>query len=190
MKTILIIISYFLLGIFFNLVGPLNKRLKEEFKKIDAQKFASKILRKKTKKYTRGKIIIRVMTIILFPFFLVIAIISDIQDKQKKLQDNKDTNLSEKRGLFFSYINGIGYLTCKDCGNKQEILAFMHSIDSSTTGYQCQDCGHFQKVFSYKHQATNIPRCEKCGGTLSRDEPIFCQVCKSKNVEYKFKIMS
>jgi primosomal protein N' len=54
-------------------------------------------------------------------------------------------------------------------------------------GAQCQNCGKFYEIASRSKQ--EVTECEY-GGKLSREKPIFCPECKSKNMHYDMKYIT
>jgi hypothetical protein len=93
--------------------------------------------------------------------------------------------------LYFSRISGHGTLLCHTCGHEQSLTAFLHGDDedepSSAAGFQCKSCGKC-KSFT-ENTIQNDPRPCDCGGTFSREEIIFCPVCKSHDMAYKTEFM-
>ena len=88
------------------------------------------------------------------------------------------------RQLYYKHMGGQGTISCYDCGYKSEIVSFLHGVNNAVSGYQCQGCGSFQSLKTIK------PLTCSCGGELSRDKPIFCPQCKSKNMEYWCSILT
>ncbi|MBN2662834.1 MAG: hypothetical protein JXR68_04220 [Bacteroidales bacterium] len=198
---LLIITIYLILSLLLNIIGPLSKKINSEFKKIDNQMLSEQVLKGPKKnikaKFIRAKIILRLLTIIFFPLFIIVLLISKKQEnKQIKKQEQQKINLTNKdwtklKGLFFTSISGFGEIECNDCAYSEKIFAFTHSGNSSKTGYQCQDCGNFQKVFFLKNnKMEKLPECENCGGTLARDKILFCPNCKSNNLAYRLNYMT
>ena len=90
-------------------------------------------------------------------------------------------------------MGGAGTLHCNVCGYEEKIISFLHGFDDGPDswhecGYQCQDCG---KIISIERNLSlkKIPTCD-CGGEMSREEPLFCPVCKSFSLEYKMRIIT
>lgn len=98
------------------------------------------------------------------------------------------------RSLYFSYMGGAGTIICNSCNYREEIISFthQHGRDPLTfTGLQCQKCGNFQGIINY-HKVNDKEEilCNKCGGNLSRNEPLFCPICKSKDLHYSIKFLT
>tara|TARA_Y100000589_G_scaffold175292_1_gene166375 strand:+ start:2601 stop:2831 length:231 start_codon:yes stop_codon:yes gene_type:complete len=53
---------------------------------------------------------------------------------------------------------------------------------------QCLECGQFENLEGYDR----VPRKGKCqcGGKLSREVPVFCPTCKSKNMNYSMRYIT
>lgn len=136
--------------------------------------------------------------IILVPIFTPIIVLHDlirygrmdtlfVKETDHSI-DSAEESDSQEGIPSFRYMGGSGYIKCKDCDYQEGVLSFLHwLIDPedrslySISGYQCQSCGKFHEIRD--SQETDDMKCE-CGGELSRDKPIFCPQCKSKNVEY------
>lgn len=96
------------------------------------------------------------------------------------------------RLLYFSYMGGVGTITCNSCNHSEEIVSFTHLIGGKPltfTGVQCQKCGEFREIMNY-HEAGKERLLCQCGGTLSRNEPLFCPHCKSKELDYSLKFLT
>lgn len=108
----------------------------------------------------------------------------------KKLVDNYEKHLKSKYpDLYFSRMGGVGILACARCDFSESVLGFIHNLDLwDSTGYQCQKCGQFHKVGN-SEDLKQLPFCE-CGGSLSREEPVFCPQCKSKAVKYDLRYLT
>jgi hypothetical protein len=93
--------------------------------------------------------------------------------------------------------NGIGTLSCNDCGHNEEVHLFTHGFGPTsdcTLGYQCQSCAKFVTFDSEPVGRHGLPalkerveqsRCE-CGGSYAREKPMMCPQCKSVDVRYQF----
>lgn len=91
--------------------------------------------------------------------------------------------------LRFSRMGGKGNFYCNECGYEQELVSFLHGIqDWTSTGYQCQACGKFHEI-ERDHELTAEPMCD-CGGSLSREKPLFCPVCRSYKVGYHMTLIT
>ena len=90
--------------------------------------------------------------------------------------------------LYYHIMGGQGTISCYDCGYKEDIVSFLHGVNNAVSGYQCQGCGSFQSLNDSQRAAK--PLTCSCGGELSRDKPIFCPQCKSKNMGYRCTIIT
>lgn len=103
----------------------------------------------------------------------------------------------------FDRINGVGVLECRDCGYKQEIVAFMHGAFDATIGRQCPQCGTFCTEENHSEEfhrfgtAKEDVVCPNCGYTIKKKEesifkgssnPLFCPKCKGINLLFKTKM--
>lgn len=90
----------------------------------------------------------------------------------------------QSRHLYFEMCSGGGIMECKECGYEEKIIASVHHQADCDyrLGYQCQKCGkHIAIADPFKYK--KLPNCE-CGGKLSKEKPLFCGQCGSKDVEY------
>ena len=103
----------------------------------------------------------------------------------------------------FDRINGVGVLECRDCGYKQEIVAFMHGAFDATIGRQCPQCGTFCTEENHSEEfhrfgtAKEDVVCPNCGYTIKKKEesifkgssnPLFCPKCEGINLLFKTKM--
>ncbi len=88
-------------------------------------------------------------------------------------------------------MGGTGKVYCNNCGYREKITSHLHSFGKNpwrVLGYQCQDCGKFARLEIGKISDEYV-MCE-CGGELSREKPLFCKICKSKNIEYSMEFIT
>ena len=94
-----------------------------------------------------------------------------------------------KRELTFDYIGGYGTIQCHDCHHIENVTGALHihGTDKAVQGFQCQECGKF-KVLSFPPD----PKKKKCtcGGELTREEVVFCPVCRSQKVTYSMRFIT
>jgi predicted nucleic acid-binding Zn ribbon protein len=108
-----------------------------------------------------------------------------VEDMRSMIQGN----YYDDGKLRFSHMGGKGNFYCTECGYSQELVSFLHGIsDWSKTGYQCQKCGKFHEIVR-DHELTEEPECD-CGGSLSREKPLFCPVCKTFKVGYHMTLIT
>jgi hypothetical protein len=118
---------------------------------------------------------------------------SDELDIWKKFSPilNTSSDKRDKNFFYFSRGSGAGIIICDDCGNNYNIICFTHGGSShfcATQTFQCQKCGKLVNHTSEGELST--PNNCECGGEMSREEPVFCPICKSKNVQYRMKYMT
>ena len=105
----------------------------------------------------------------------------------KAMIEGKDKHLNEGK-LLFSIMGGKGQFYCNECSYSQELVSFLHGISWSSSGYQCQNCGKFHTI--EKAPDTTAELVCDCGGRLSRNQPLFCPVCKSFKVWYDITLIT
>jgi hypothetical protein len=106
--------------------------------------------------------------------------------------DENGNPLFEKekdKQLYYHHMGGQGIISCYDCGYKEDIVSFLHGVNDAAWGYQCQGCGSFHTLNDSPQRAAKPLTCS-CGEELSRDKPIFCPQCKSKNMGYRCTIIT
>lgn len=98
--------------------------------------------------------------------------------------------MSKERLLYFDHTNGKGKILCNQCGHLEDIISFIHGLQEtgSLSGYQCQSCGRFHRLTDQQELLTD-KKCD-CGGDLSRDKPVFCPKCVSKDVSFILGMMT
>jgi DNA-directed RNA polymerase subunit M/transcription elongation factor TFIIS len=192
MKTI--ILTYLAIGIIANVWGPLAKRIKEE---ITDQDFASSLSTGK-KSSASFYFIIRLLAILLYPFYYVIYIYFNYQREPSNGIVSQTVIVNET--LYFSKMNGSGRVSCNDCGFTQRLVSLMYitknGTDTTCRGYQCQSCGTFREM-SYegtlavqgkstkKMVYTDVAETCGCGGVLEREKILFCPQCQSQHLSYE-----
>lgn len=90
-------------------------------------------------------------------------------------------------GLTFSILGGAGDVSCRDCGHGERITSFLHGLDWSASGYQRQQCGKLHVIDNARSMPAPAP-CD-CGGTLSREDVLFCPSCRSTKLVYEMRII-
>jgi hypothetical protein len=87
--------------------------------------------------------------------------------------------------LYYWKMGGAGIIECNNCDFTEEITSFLHGGDDDSwniAGFQCQKCGKFHEL-EYDMNNAKGKLCE-CEGCLSREEPLFCPICKTTNITY------
>ncbi len=106
----------------------------------------------------------------------------------------KDEPPQEKKmGWSFKDKWGQGKLLCAECGYKEPITVYFYNPgedESISTCWQCLKCGCITTIEDHRKgmSANNNPlnlTCS-CGGELSNAHKVFCPVCKSNSVSYKW----
>lgn len=179
------IIIYLSLGIISVLLGPLSKDLAKEIK--ITQTDNSKTFKIRKALFT--------LTIILFGIlFYPIFYYSYFFQNKKKISNCKP-RIYEEGKLYFDRIPGTGNIICKDCDHTEIMIGFTHGLDvksnkrTGKSGCQCQDCGKLYEIFSFEKEKPIIKNCD-CGGTLKRENALFCPKCKSTKVMYHLKYIT
>jgi hypothetical protein len=127
-------------------------------------------------------------------FFLPAGLIGTIKQKYDSWKIDKEIKERERTGyLYHEYLGGMGLLTCKVCGHKEEIVSFLHGPPIkqngwSRTGYQCQYC--FNHVTILEDKDKNPSHVCDCGGQLDRENPLKCSKCKSLNLDYNMTLIT
>jgi hypothetical protein len=88
--------------------------------------------------------------------------------------------------ITFQEIGGAGKLICNNCRHEQDIVSFLHGSEWCASGFQCQKCGKISVQESDKKWSKTYD----CGGEYSRDEKLFCPICKSKNLSYRMSFIT
>lgn len=179
------IIIYLSIGIILISVGPLSKDLINEIKVTQPDNSKTYKIRK-----TLFTLTIIGVGILLYPIFYY----SYFFQNGKKMSNFKP-RVYEEGKLYFGQIPGIGNLICKDCSHTEIMTSFTHGLDAKTSkrtsykGHQCLDCGKLHAIFSFEKEELKLINCE-CGGTMQRENPLFCPQCQSSNVQYHLKLMT
>lgn len=101
-------------------------------------------------------------------------------------------NEMEDDTLYYWKIGGAGTINCKNCSFNQDIISFIHGFSgdepTSNSGFQCQQCGKFHAI--EQDMENSQSKLCTCGGNLSRNEPLFCPVCKSTDLEYDMQYIT
>jgi len=192
----IILVTYFLGGIISNFVGYIGKELgrtlrKERLSIFDKDFKESTIL--KLLHISLLTIALRGIVLVLwFPLWVLVVIDSNNHPERFRLKKDdkvKRKITKEEEGLFFFCMGGHGEIRCSICGFSEEITSFTHGFGPNSycrTGYQCQSCGEFHMIenLACVDFDSELIKCN-CGGTLSRDNVIFCPKCKQKKMEYR-----
>lgn len=187
MKTLIIV--YLAVGFLLNLIGPLAKMVNKKIKEIKEPSFADVLLERKPIskiKIVWAEFVLRIFIFLFYPVLYLIIFIDFVRPKPIEIEtkDKVRDNL-----LYYWKMGGAGVINCNVCGFNQEIVSFLHGIESwNNTGFQCQNCGKFHQIESDMSNSKG-QKCE-CGGTLEREKPIFCPKCKTTNVSYDLKYIT
>jgi DNA-directed RNA polymerase subunit M/transcription elongation factor TFIIS len=177
------LITYFLIGVSSNIVGPLAKRLNKTSKVTNSSKITGLLNKPKVKNEVGflTEIILITLTILFYPIMYLLLMIDFFFVRRPKPWDNY---------LYYWRIGGAGAIKCLKCDFKENIISFLHGADDdwNKTGYQCQKCGKFHVI----ENGLNISEIRKgnCGGDLEREKPIFCPKCKTKKVTFLLKYIT
>ena len=124
-----------------------------------------------------------------FLIFLIIPFYLYWLNKGYQAEKRQEEYESEREKLlYYQHMGGAGTVICIDCGFKEEIISFIHGHGDdnwANVGHQCQSCGKFHTLDSNSENLV----CS-CGGKLSCEEPIFCPICKSKNMSYSMSFIT
>jgi DNA-directed RNA polymerase subunit M/transcription elongation factor TFIIS len=192
MKTILLV--YLIIGIIAIFLGPLAKRIKDEFAVQNLESDAVPT----TKKSYFSYFLVCFLAIFLYPLFYLVNAYHFF--KEAVATHSVSPNMHVHQGIYFSSMNGSGRITCGDCGFTQRLVSLMYitkeGIDTTCRGYQCQSCGTFKEM-SYEGTAaaqtksakkmvyTDVAETCGCGGVLEREKKLFCPKCQSQHLSYE-----
>ena len=177
---------YLAIGILLVAVGPAAENIDKEIDRARGTPLSNAFMEREQP--SESKLMLARITITVGFVLLWVVFIWGVLKEHRNIQATRKRVQERSKGLWFSYIGGHGTIRYKDCEHNEEITSFIHGINSSTTGFQCQACGKFASIGSggcgkvNKNEESLI--C-KCGGSLEREEEIFCQRCKSKNLSYQ-----
>lgn len=138
-------------------------------------------------KFMLFRFVLSLATVIFWPILLP-SIKRESQDPGTRVWKNQATAIPKENGLRFEMMGGAGQLLCDNCEYSQEIISFIHGVNTCTMGYQCQSCGRLVNIkdsFVFKASTT----CE-CGGILSRDSALFCPACRSRALHYNMRFIT
>jgi len=184
-----IIIIYLIAGVIFNIIGPLTKVIKREVLKLEIISIPDII--RNDKPIPKWKVILFEITLrllILFFYPLLFLFLKIDLHRQSSSEESWEFTNS-----LCDYIGCVA-IKCNDCGWKNSVTSDLHGLASDyktlsyDRGYQCQKCGKFI-IISNRPIDIEIDKCE-CGGYYSREKPLFCPKCKSKNVTAKTLFMT
>lgn len=168
--------AYLVIGVILAFVGPLRrKRQIESLTAAAANPDASR------SRLTYFNLAMVIGAIVLWPIFLASV---------KRGPQPPEEVWARRKELRFERLGGVGQILCKQCGYSIKIVSFEHAHAESwcNTGYQCQVCGEFAAVEN--SAADTMAEGCKCGGALSRKEPIFCPACRSRNLDYRMEYIT
>jgi hypothetical protein len=139
----LILAIYICIGILMALIGPARKSIDKAVNEIKPKAFDSLSGRNAipTYKIYLFQTILTIGFILLWPMLLP-SVIKD--NSPNKIENDDDDDEEKLDGIKFSYMGGVGILTCKNCNYRKNITSFIHGSNSCTTGFQCQSCGKFR----------------------------------------------
>ena len=196
----LVIIIYLTIGTVLNFIGPVAKYISDTLGELKDQS-GSYINKDGTppnkEKILLFEIFLRLLLLFFYPLAYVVALLDYSQNLKKEFTYRKNKKIEKKQKLedlinnksflYFKDTYGGGIIRCHGCCFKEEINCSTHGfsdVGDFYDGYQCQTCGKFHTITSYGNEITKIDRCP-CGGKLSRDNPIFCQKCRSFDVSFQ-----
>jgi hypothetical protein len=180
-----ILMVYFVIGIFLLFVEPFKRIIPEEIDKTRGSEFANAVPQRpevSEMKLFFFRVLLSLGAILLWPVLLPSAVNSEAH--KKSLNDANDAYENTRdNSLKFARMCGAGEIFCLECGHSEDIVSFVHGLDSCTTGYQCQTCGDLTAIDN-SHDSSISKVCD-CGGVLSRNKALFCPKCKSMKVDYR-----
>lgn len=149
-----------------------------------------------------------VVAIPLFPLLLPLYLCKLYLTKKEKQKWEKENGYIDGKKVYWVWqdISGAGILTCKDCGEKMDVIGFTHGNYSCKMGVQCQKCGHIfteynesEKYHQFSPRTEDV-LCPQCGTLcIGKEEHIlskrnkgflFCTKCRSKNLEYRMRYIT
>jgi hypothetical protein len=182
------LISYLAIGILSNFIGPSARKLNSVIKETRSATITRLINKPKVKKREDLfiEVILRILTIFFFPILYIALVVEFFRFSYTPPWLKKILN--DPR-LYYWRMGGFGTIRCLECDFKQDIVSFLHGIDSCETGYQCQRCGKFHALVENDMHPDANKQCN-CGGDLDRGKPIFCPSCKTTHVTYILKYIT
>jgi hypothetical protein len=181
-------IAYLMTGILSNFIGPAAKKVNSVFKQTRSATI-TRLLNKSVAKKREDlfiEVILRILTILFFPILYIALVVEFFRFKYTSPSLKKELNDPH---LYYWRMGGFGTIRCLDCDFIQDIVSFLHGINSCETGYQCQRCGKFHALVENDLHLDANKQCN-CGGDLDRERPIFCPKCKTTHVAYKLKYIT
>jgi len=145
-------------------------------------------------KVVRFELVLRIAAVVVWPFYLAVVwskpVVTQSSGESELLAKTNDGTPHSLQGIPLNRLGGVNSLKCLSCGWKNDkTLSFVHGFGSDQwqkTGYQCQQCGAFHEIeHSIQRpvqRAAHLPAC-RCGGSLSREAPIFCPQCRSTRID-------
>lgn len=181
------VIIYLLVGLFLGFYGPAAKSFSKKLIELKTGEPESEIPRGTIIKI---KIAYWAIICLFYPILYILYFIDQV--RQTPLSERNEPIL-DPRFLYFSQMSGSGNLECKDCGYQERVLGLWHGHGDerwSVSSYQCQTCGKFHQIKNNGDGTiTKIDACD-CGGSIQNKLPVFCRVCKEKNVIYHLRFMT
>jgi hypothetical protein len=173
----LIIACYLTVGIILLFFGPLKDAVSKAVTDNEPSPFVDVIVGRQPASIAKLLLFKIVLSVAVILFWIVF-----LPSEMKNKAYNNNINIPEDTRLRFQSMGGAGIITCIDCGYTKNIISFIHGIDDSTSGYQCKACGEFVEIENAFEDS--IEGGCKCGGTVMRDEVLFCPKCRSHNLHY------
>lgn len=191
------ILIYLAIGIVSIFVGPMSKDTREFILTMKEAGHETDHPERYGPPLAKWKIFLGIflcitVAIIFYPVFYIEPIIDYLRKTIKSPNHNaiQRTPRNDKF-LYFDYIAGIGDFFCRNCTYSRGLTSAIHGFmgkNNYLVAFQCQECGNFTTI-SNDLDNENGRLCT-CGGQLSRDKPIFCPQCKSKDVEFSMNIIT
>lgn len=143
----------------------------------------------------------------LLPFVGIVVLLEKLKEfRQCRKEEREKNRLKERLGLrpdeqycCFSRMGGAGIIKCADCGYQEEIISFVHGLNSCKIGRQCPNCHAFlveynksEKYHTFGEAEEDLV-CSKCGTIVrkkeesmfkGKDAPLFCPQCHSARLHY------
>lgn len=199
-----VFLVYLLTGIFLNLIGPLASQIRKEMKDLRRQTVPINEIVTRRRKLLFAEIIFRSLVVLMFPGAYLLWVIDifrsrnekkeresrhqRVRESIKKDQEKIKWDIIQNRSfIYFRDTQGSGTIRCHGCGFSEEIFTYAHGTEEPrpfSRGYQCQKCGRFHRIqFLGGRMITPTLKCS-CGGQLSNVAPLFCPMCKARDVYY------
>ena len=127
---------YFIIGILLSFVGPLAKNTNDYISKFKEPSLLDAMVGAMSKrKKIIAEVLIRIMTLLFYPLFLVLICIDFFRSKSiMKVQGYEPID----NNLYYSRMGGAGIIKCNVCDFNEEITSFLHGFPPdnwSSSGY-------------------------------------------------------